>query len=155
MTKRLSKVAFFVSFILLNSSRAYPCTPCSDVLDLKETIERSEVIVVGQRRDTVKTENAEGLKKRGPDTVNVKVSKVLKGKSGPSVITVNSWDGECPYGVVLEDNAPHLLFLVKKAGFYDSVAQGCSVRSLPILNDQVPIDGRMMSIQEFKKAHGL
>lgn len=43
------------------------------------------------------------------------------------MITVNSWDGMCDYGIIA-DEKEYLMILVRKPEQYDAVNNGCSVK---------------------------
>jgi len=145
----------FIAFVWLGFMRlAWSCEPCFEVLDLAESILQADLIIIGHRKDYTSEEKDQWPKQQGPDSVQVLVTKILKGGLDNNLIEVNSWDGMCPYGIVVDD-AQYAMFLKKREHVYDSVNFGCSVKTLPVRNDEIHIDENLISIENFKKRYDL
>jgi len=78
----MKKVIFLICFIYLAcfSLSAYACEPCGSTLDLNETIQQADLIIIGKKiKDGPHTDpRPEGY--GGPDWIIVKIERVLKGK---------------------------------------------------------------------------
>ncbi len=136
--------SIWIWVVVLGIGRAVPswgCEPCLRILSLKETAAAADLIVVGRRLDPV-TEDP-GVP-GGPDAISVGVLRVLKGLPVGPVIRVNAWNGMCPYGIVVTDDRPYVMMLVRRkdagAGIlYDTVADGCAVKALPVRDGVVEL----------------
>lgn len=143
------------AFICLGFVRmAWSCEPCFEVLDLAESILQADLIIIGHRKDYSAEEKNQWPKQQGPDSVRVFVTKILKGELDKNLIEVNSWDGMCPYGIVV-DGAQYAMLLKKRDHIYDSVNFGCAVKTLPVRDDEIYIDENPVSLANFKKRYDL
>ncbi len=127
---------------------AYGCEPCVKALNFFETSAKADLIIIGEKYKEGRV-NVLGQ----PEDIEVKVLKVLKGKVGSSVLKVNSWDGMCPYGIVIDDKH-YVIFLEKRQvpgeNFeYDAVDRGCSIKTLLIEHDTVNFNGMMVPLDVF------
>jgi hypothetical protein len=103
-----------------------------DSLSLKQTIEQADLIVTGNRIfDKTESANEE------PQLIKVQFARVLKGKARDNQAAVRSFYGMCPYGIVLPDEAPRVLFLSESApeNPYGEV-DNCSVKTLSLAGDK-------------------
>ncbi len=144
---------FCIFFIILFSlSVISACTPCQETLNLKQTVEKSDLIIIGQRTEYSLNEKDSYP---GPDTIYVKIIDVLKGSTSKYQISVNSWDGFCPYGIVVDDKQ-YVMFLQKiDYNYYDAINSGCSFRTLLVENEMIDFGGNKINIDEFKNMSGL
>lgn len=139
--------------LALCASAAFPaaparaCTPCRQVLSFEETSAAADLIIIGESLDaSVADRNQMG----GPDTIRVKVVQPLVGSAEHEVITVNAWDGMCPYGFSI-NREPYVMFLSRKSGFYDSLNSGCSLKTLTVRENRILIDNRKVTVEEFRE----
>jgi hypothetical protein len=130
---------------LVGLQAAWACEPCMKTLDLDESVERADLIIVGRRTDYFSRE-AEGPF-GGPDTVRVKVLRVLKGPADVDEITVNSWDGMCDYGIVVDDRE-YVMLLEEQGPIYIAVLDGCGVKALLVERGGVELDAKHVSLDE-------
>lgn len=142
--KVLHFIAITAFSLLVGVSSIHACEPCSSTLNLEQTIEKSDLIIVGQRTDFSPDEknSPENL----PDSINVKIIETIKGKIKQDQITINSWDGMCGYGVVIDDKI-YKLFLQEKDGIYDAVDSGCSVKAVLVANNLEDFNKREAAIE--------
>ena len=148
---------FFIFLVLICDVLAVEveaCQPCATTLTLAETSKQSDLIIIGQKIKEGPSSDFLGAI-RGPDWIDIKVIRVLKGKESQEVIRVNSWDGMCSFGIAVNDKT-YLIFLQKRIPpatedyQYDAVNQGCSVKVYQIEdNDQVDVDGRKIPLDDF------
>jgi hypothetical protein len=108
---------------------ALACEPClaEKSLNWEQSIREASLIVAGSHADAI-TQAREGDQ---PQQINVQVMRVLRGSVKENQITVHSWSGMCPYGVVLEDKAQYVLLLRGDGEIYDAVDR-CSVKAMRI-----------------------
>ncbi|MBI4441227.1 hypothetical protein HY639_03600 [Candidatus Woesearchaeota archaeon] len=132
------------------------CEPCVSKLDLTETARQADVIIIGKRVGAAPY--AEGKGPGGPEWVDIAVSQTIKGQSGQDILRVNSWDGMCPYGIVIGNNS-YVLFLQKRQnadGFqYDAVNSGCAEKAFVVENGVVDIQGEKKEWGSFRTMIGL
>jgi len=120
-------------------SAACACEPCQQVLDLDVSLAKATLVVVGRRTDYAQAEQERWSRQQGPDTIDVAVERVLKG-AAPKRITVDSWQGMCPYGIVV-DGDRYVMILAGEPPVYQSVESGCAVKVLPVVRDLVDVGG--------------
>ena len=136
----MSVAILVLSFLPVSASA---CQPCRSKLNLEQSLERADVVIVGRRTDY-------SLKERRPATINVQVLQVLKGKAISAQIAVRSWYGMCAYGIVV-DSRTYLMILKNPArmpGAYTAVHGGCSVKALPLSGNRVIAHRRSLSLKE-------
>lgn len=138
----LISVSLLLTF-LLTPPAVYACEPCAEILGLEETAAQADLIIIGQKI-------AEGPHTGvgGPDWIMVKVIEILKGQVENEQIQVNSWDGMCAYGIVVDDNEAYVMFLEKGSDQYDTVEFGCAVTTLPIKGEGVELEGQVVPIDD-------
>lgn len=140
----------FVCFsILFLTANVLSCQPCPSTLNLQDTINNSDLIIIGQKI----TDIGDIQTGFSPEGMKVKVISILKGTNNKEELNIVSAHGMCGYGIYLRDNRENVLFLKKaEAGFpnydYDAINWGCSVRSLVVENNQVEYNGQKISIDE-------
>jgi hypothetical protein len=150
---------FIISALILSSftlglSEARACEPClkEKSMQFEETARTSDLIIIGRRTDFSPDELRTGI---GPETIKVKVVRVLKGKASRKEIKVKSWSGMCPYGVILNDNLQHVIFLKKLGALYYAVDM-CSVKDYIIKDGMVEFEDQKIGIEDFQlKLEGL
>lgn len=124
------KIFLCVLMLSASASAALACEPCVSErsLTLEQSIAQADLIVVGQRLDLPKKQEPEG---DTPQQIKVQVKRVLRGSVKENQITVRSYSGMCPYGVVLEDEAEYVLLLSSDGGIYNAVDR-CSVKAMRV-----------------------
>ena len=149
------KIKLFVIFALVLSSlvfmvnEARACEPCTRDASIKfeETARRADLIVIGRRDDFSPDELTHGV--GGPANIRLKVSRVLKGNEAREEITVKSWSGMCPYGIVINDNLEHVVFLKKSGETYVAVEE-CAVKYYDIKEGQVEFEKQKIAVEDFE-----
>jgi hypothetical protein len=130
---------------------AFACEPCpiDMMLDLDGTAAQADLIIVGQLVGEGPDMDT------GPDWISVRVIELWKGSAPDEPIQVNSWDGMCAYGIIMEGETLHLIFLEDKGEQYDAVNYGCGVHSLPIVDGQVTVEEQSYTPGEMAERLGL
>ena len=144
--KKIFIIAGIIFSFLFASSIVYACEPCPSTLNFEETVEKSDLIVIGQRTDF--SPNEQDSFETLPESINVDIIEILKGSNNQNQITVNSWDGMCGYGIVVDDKE-YVMLLQKKDNMYDAVNFGCSIKTFSVDNGLVDFNGDKISIDEF------
>jgi hypothetical protein len=150
MKIKLFVITALVLFSLaISVSEARACEPCTRDASLKfeETARRADLIVLGRRDDFSPEELTHGV--GGPANIKLKVSRVLKGEEAREEITVKSWSGMCPYGIVINDNLEHVVFLKKSGETYVSVAE-CAVKYYDVKDGQVEFEKQKIAVEDFE-----
>jgi hypothetical protein len=142
-------IALAILSLLIVTSPARACEPCIEILNLEQTTAAAELIVIGR---LVQEGPSTGS---GPDWLEIEILELWKGELDQTQIRVNSWDGMCAYGVILFDHEPHLIFLETRGEMYDTVENGCAVRSMLIEGDQIHTEGGLVPLDEFAADLGL
>lgn len=142
-------VAFSILFLTVN---ILACLPCPNTLNLQETINNSDLIIVGQKISDIGNDTFSG----SPEGMKVRVIETLKGSSEKGELNIVYLYGMCGYGIYLNDNKEYVLFLEGvEAGVenydYTSVNWGCSIKNLIVENNQVEYEGQKISIYELSK----
>jgi hypothetical protein len=144
--KKIFIIAGIIFSFLFASLIVYACEPCPSTLNFQETVEKSDLIVIGQRTDF--SPNEQDSFETLPESINVDIIEILKGSTNQNQITVNSWDGMCGYGIVVDDKE-YVMLLQKKDNMYDAVNFGCSIKTFSVDNGLVDFNGDKISIDEF------
>lgn len=144
------KLTAFSLVAFLLSSPALACEPCAKIYSLQETIQKSDLIIVGERADYKEGEVSE-KEPSGPAFINIRVQKILKGQTADSIIKVHSWYGMCSYGIYLNKTEKAVLYLSKKEGAYDAVGNGCAQKSNAVIDGQIQIENKKIGVEDFKK----
>ena len=143
---------FALLFILftLTAPAAFACEPCTKdaSMNFEATARAADLVIIAQREDFSPDELTHGV--GGPENIKVKVIRTLKGETSAAEIMVKSWSGMCPYGIVLNDNKPHVIFLKKSEEMYRAVDM-CSVKSYAVEDDAVLFEGRKISVEDFRQ----
>ena len=153
MKKILIFIAVIFSFFFMSSS-AFACEPCPNILNFEETVNKSDLIIVGQKI-------SDGSKSDfGPAWIEVKIIETLKGFTQGTKIKVSSWYGMCPYGIIIDDNKNYLILLQKaeNAGEnidYTPVDWGCSQKTYLVENSQIDLSGEKISLENLASKYGL
>ncbi|MCA1558112.1 MAG: hypothetical protein LC731_06185 [Acidobacteria bacterium] len=116
-------------------------------MNFEETAKASDLIIIGQRDDFSPDELTHGT--FGPETIKVKVRRVLKGEEARAEISVKSWSGMCPYGVIINDNLEHVIFLKKSGETYRAVDM-CSIKDYTIKDGVVEFGKEKISVEDFQ-----
>ncbi len=141
-TRRLMIVVGLILAALLAVQIVYACEPCPEVLTFEESVAAADVIIIGERVGNGPSTGD------GPDWITVKVYEVLKGSVPDDRIQVNSWNGMCPYGIVVEDGL-YVMILGEYSEGYDAVHWGCSVKTFPVESEMVMMGDGPVSIDDF------
>ncbi len=148
----LSTLIFFFT-----PSAAFACEPCPKILNLAETIEEAQFIIIGQK--VARCSPFSSRKSLGdPDCMEVKINQVLKGTIDTDKIKVATFYGMCPYGITtVKDDRFYMMFLAgaNREMVYEAVRWGCSVKALLVENDTVKYKGERISTDEFAARFGL
>ena len=156
----MKKFIFSISILalFLVSSPVFACEPCASTLNIEQTINKSDLIIVGQKiTDGPRSDFGEGYD--GSDWIEVKIIETLKGSAPSAKIKINSWDAMCAYGIIVNDDRNYLMLLQKRdnAGenFYDAVDYGCAEKSYLVENSQVDLNGQKISLENFASKYSL
>ncbi|MBN1121114.1 MAG: hypothetical protein JXJ17_08550 [Anaerolineae bacterium] len=141
-SRRLAVIAGLILAALLAVQIVYACEPCPEVLTFEETVAEADVIIIGERVGLGPSTGD------GPDWITVKVYEVLKGSVSENRIRINSWDGMCPYGIVVEDGL-YVMILDEYSGGYDSVHWGCGVKTFPVESEMVMMGDGPVPVDDF------
>lgn len=116
---------------------AYACEECptDHEIGLQETVDRSELIVVGYRSDS----NTEEY----PQTIEITARQVLKGELTENPITVESYTSDCEYGIIIFDESDYIIFLRDDGDVYAPVKQACGVTKLPYQEESLSLESFM------------
>lgn len=122
---------------MLTIPTVYACEECptDHEIGLQETIDRSELIIVGYRSDSSTEEY--------PQTIEITAKQILKGELTENPITVESFTSDCEYGIIIFDETDYIIFLRDDGDVYAPVNQACAVTKLPY--ESVNIDEFMVT----------
>jgi hypothetical protein len=125
------------------------CEPCSKDASMKfeETARAADLIIIGQRYDFSPDELTHGV--GGPETIRVKVRRIFKGEETREEVSIKSWSGMCPYGIILNDNAEHVIFLKKSGDTYRAVDM-CSVKDYAVKDGMVEFGKEKIAVEDFQ-----
>ena len=150
-------ILFIISGFVFIISEIYACEPCVKALNLEESINKSDLIIVGAK--VAQGPAASDVGPGGPEWIEVKVTRILKGNIKEDKIKVNSWDGMCPYGIIVDEKYYAMLLAERKSSYadyqYDAVDFGCAVKTLLVENNMVNVEGKGVSIDDFIKNFSL
>jgi hypothetical protein len=149
MKRGLFVVPALILFSLtLGLSEARACEPCSKEasMNFEQTARAADLIIIGGRDDFSPAELKNGV---GPENIELKIARLLKGRESRDRITVRSWSGMCPYGVVINDNEQHIIFLKKSGETYRAV-DDCSVKYYTIKEGMVEFGKQRIRIEDFE-----
>ena len=151
------KLKSFLIITIFLSAQGYlwACEPCGERLDLEKTIRAADLIVVGQKMNEADADNSDPALMGNPDSVMIHIKEVLKGAVAQDMISVNSWDGMCAYGIVVGEKE-YVVFLAGKetASQFDAVNHGCSVKTLPVKDvsvKMVEVEGKEMPLKQWEE----
>lgn len=126
--------------LVLFASPALACAPCAKQLTLDETLKGVDTVIIGKRTDSSKKER--------PETIEIEIEAVLKGKvTAGTTVTVKSWTGICPFGIMTATDAPAVFLLKEKDGMLDALDGGCAVKSLPYENGFITVDNSLVGVK--------
>lgn len=150
MSRKLLLIPALILFsLVLMQGEAVACEPCTKDASMKfeETARNSDLIIVGQRDDFSPDELTHGL--GGPENIRLKIVRVLKGTEERAEVTVKSWSGMCPYGIIINDNSQHVVFLKKSGDNYRAVDM-CSVKDYAVKDGLVEFGKEQITVEDFK-----
>ena len=135
---------------------SFACTPCPKELTFNETVKETNLIIIGKKifegPSTKYDENPAGpaspTSPGGPDWIKVAILEVLKGETNQKEITVNSWNGMCAYGIIVDDGT-YVILLEKGGDQYYEVHAGCGAKTFLVENDKVGFYGEKISVDDF------
>lgn len=129
LTGVLSRCVALLTILIATGAVAYACEPClaEKSLNWEQSVKEASLIVVASRVG-IGIEAPEGDQ---PQQIKVQVERVLRGSVKENQITVHSWSGMCPYGVVLNDKSRYVLLLRGDGEIYDAVER-CSVKAMHV-----------------------
>lgn len=150
MRRRLFIITALILFSFsVTATSALACEPCTrdSSMQFEETARRADLIIIGQRDDFSPDELTHGV--GGPETIRVKVRRVFKGEETREEVSIKSWSGMCPYGIILNDNAEHVIFL-KKAGDDYRAVDMCSVKDYAVKDGVVEFGKERIAVEDFQ-----
>ena len=156
--KKIFFITGIILFVLITTSIVYACEPCTNTLNFEETVNKSDLIIVGQRiGEGPRSDFGEGY--GGPDWIKVRIIEILKGSSQDTMIKVNSWDAMCSYGIIINDNKNYVMLLQERESIeeefqYDAVDFGCAQKTYSVENNEIDFEGNKISIDEFTNKLG-
>ena len=138
-------ISLAVAALLLPEGAASPCQPCERSLDLRSTAANADQVYVARRvGEEFKVDTTYGTW----DTFSpFEVQAVLKGNPTDRYITV-AVSGFCLTGIIANLNQPYLLFLQQRKDGFFPVNDGCSVRSLPVIDNQVIFTNESVALDD-------
>ena len=152
LMRTFSFILILFGVFALSPSMIFACEPCARILNLQETINASDLIIVGQKvAEGPRTGGPKDVS--GPDWIKVKIVKTLKGQTNLKEITINSWDGMCNYGIDVDDKT--YIMLLDREGDpsgdhdYNAVNYGCAMKTFPVQDETVELEGRKISLLDF------
>lgn len=143
----MKKIIFIlIGFIVISllSVPVLACEPCPEnkILNFEQTAQKADLIIIGQKvSDGPSTKSYGSNFSGGPEWIKVKVLEIIKGDTKDQKIQIKSWYGMCAYGIIINDNKPHVIFLQKCNKQYCAVNSGCAIRTFPV-------EGNIISFQE-------
>ena len=134
---------------------SFSCQPCRAKLNFQETVKRADLIIIGKKVADEGPMVRAGRGYSSPEGGKIKIFRVLKGKTGRDTIDVRCMYGMCGYGICLQDDSLHVIFLsaVKsEGGGYDftSVHSGCAVKYYRVVDESVVMDGETIPMARFE-----
>ncbi|MCA9402456.1 MAG: hypothetical protein KC897_01630 [Candidatus Omnitrophica bacterium] len=153
---RIPKIctALTALLLLVSGADAQTCPVCKEEYDLASSLAEAEfILLVELKSEGPRNDNGEGW--GGPDWVEVEVKGRLRGRRLPPRIKVNFWEGQCAKGFDLEYGQEYVLLVVEKEMSrkpyrFDVVLNGCGVKSLPVEDDFIIINGARWTVEEFE-----
>jgi hypothetical protein len=116
-------------------------------LKFDETARQADLVIVGQRTNySPKEKNHRG----GPDVAKIRVLQVLKGTDPGPAIKADAWYGMCPWGMAVDDQH-YVMFLKRGYKLFHTIENGCAVKTLPVKDDMVELEGKRISLSDFRR----
>lgn len=139
-----------LSMFALGQQTVRACEPCSKELSkgFEATARAADLIVIARRDDFTPDELKNGT--FGPEMIKLNIVQVLKGTESRAAISAKSWSGMCPYGIIINDNLEHVIFLKKSGETYRAV-DDCSVKSYKVKDGVVEFEKQKISIEDFRQ----
>lgn len=133
----------------------YACEPCMQIHNLEESLVAADAVVIGTKIGEAPYA-ALNRGPGGPDWIEVRIRRTLKGEDLPSVIKINAWDGMCAYGFLLEENKDYLLLLAGtdldgQETQFQAVFYGCGVKAFEVAHGHVLLSEDEVPLAEFKR----
>lgn len=155
MIKAIKIPASIILALIINASMA--CEPCLSMLDFEQTVDSADAVIIASRTDFTGPILTGGSIEEGPASMTVEVEHIFKGVIDKNEIVIHSWSGMCMYGVFVDDDMSHVMFLKKidnggQAGGpeYTAVAYGCTpYKTLPVEKGKILYDSNSYTIKEF------
>lgn len=157
-------IILIVSIIILSlfSTSTLACQPCREDLNFEQTAQKAGLIIIGQKvADGPSTKSGSSKLPGGPDWIRVKVLEIIKGDTKDQEVQIKSWYGMCAYGIIINDNKPHVIFLQKSKDQYYAVNSGCAIRTFSVdgnivnfKDSELSKDTQKISIDELVKKIG-
>lgn len=126
---------------------SFACIPCPKELSFDETAQEADLIIIGKKISEGPSTKY-GKSPGGPDWIKVAILEVLKGETNQKEVAVNSWNGMCAYGIVVNDGT-YVMLLEKGKDQYYEVHSGCGAKTFLIENDKVDFYGEKISVDDF------
>jgi hypothetical protein len=150
----LAAMLFFAVHLWL-PALSFSCQPCRAKLNFQETVKRADLIIIGKKVADEGPMVRAGRGYSSPEGGKIKIFRVLKGKTGRDTIDVRCMYGMCGYGICLQDDSLHVIFLSavqSEGGGYDytSVHSGCAVKHYRVVDNKVVMDSETVPMSEFE-----
>ena len=155
MIKVIKIPAWIILALIMNTSMA--CEPCLSTLDFEQTVDSADAVIIASRTDFTGPILTGGTVEDGPVSMTVEIEHIFKGVIDKNEIVIHSWSGMCMYGVFVDDEESHVMFLKKldsggQAGSpeYTAVAYGCThYKTLPVEKGKILYNGIGYTKKEF------
>jgi hypothetical protein len=143
MPRRWFTLIMVLAAALLIALDAHACEPCQNIATFDEAAEAAQLIIVGQ---VVAEGPSTGS---GPDWITVQVIDVLKGTPPDTQIRVNSWDGMCGYGIILNRGEQAVMLLTDGGDQFVTVNYGCAISQYAMSGSDVIVDDQPVALTDF------
>jgi hypothetical protein len=134
--KSLKLSLIVIGVLILFSQTVFACQPCRETLNFDESAKKADLIIIGQKVADGPSTGSQGFN-GGPEWIDIKLLETLKGDTSEKKIRVKSWYGMCAYGIIINDENPHVIFLSKEDNQYFAVNGGCATRTYNIQGEKV------------------
>jgi hypothetical protein len=141
---RVKKFLFFLQNIFIYS--ALTCELCHKP-NVKTSFNEADLVVVAfQVGYPIQAKNCGVQNSKESNYTKIKVTKILKGSlSEATELSVRACYGMCDYGLFLENNKEHVIFLRSQNNYFETLA--CKADELLLENGKITIDGKKVPLE--------
>jgi hypothetical protein len=143
MPRRWFTLIMVLAAALLIVLDAHACEPCQNIATFDEAADAAQLIIVGQ---VVAEGPSTGS---GPDWITVQVIDVLKGTPPETRIRVNSWDGMCGYGIMVDRGDQAVMLLTDGGDQFVTVNYSCAISQYTMTDGAVIVDAQPVALTDF------